>query len=77
MRALQSRRESGEGWTSSGGSARFRKTLAGSVLAAAMVLSMTPAVAQAAEVNLTPGPTIIAASGAFAIVAGLVRRVRR
>ena len=43
-----------------GGTARRLKRFGVPGLALAMVLSMSPAVAQAAEVDLTPGPTIIA-----------------
>jgi hypothetical protein len=63
MRSVQSSRQSGGASSVSDESGRRRpllKLFAAPALALAMVLSMSPAVAQAAEVDLTPGPTIVA-----------------
>ena len=63
MRALQVSRQPGGAWSESADSPRqapLLKLIAALVLALAMVLRMSPAVAQADEVDLTPGPTIIA-----------------
>src|SRR5690349_14971362 len=43
-----------------GGQTRMLKPFAAAGLALAMLLSMAPAAAQADEVDLTPGPTILA-----------------
>ena len=57
MRVLQLRRQPGG---ASGVRAGLLKPVAAVVLALAMVLSMSPVTAQAAEVDLTPGPTVVA-----------------
>lgn len=61
MRALQLSRRSGESpGGSSGSHARLLKPLVSLGLGLAMVLSVAPVAAQAEDVDLTPGPTVIA-----------------
>jgi hypothetical protein len=61
MRALQLRRRAGANTgVSSAGRTRLLRPLAASGLALAMVLSAAPVAAQADEVDLIPGPTVIA-----------------
>ena len=63
IRALQLHRQPGGAAGKSADGARHAplfKLVAAPAIALAMVLSMSPAVAQADEVDLTPGPTIIA-----------------
>jgi hypothetical protein len=63
MRALQLSRRSGgaPGWSGGSGShARLLKPFVALGLALAMVLSVAPVAAQAEDVDLTPGPTVIA-----------------
>lgn len=60
-RALQLSRQSGEALGGSSGShARLLKPFVALGLAVAMVLSVAPVAAQAEDVDLTPGPTVIA-----------------
>lgn len=61
MRALQLDRQPGGAWGRSGGSSHaLLKLAAALVLALAMVLSMSLVSARADDVNLTPGPTVVA-----------------
>lgn len=63
MRDLQVDRQPGGAWAKSPDGARqapLFKVIAALALAVAMVLTMSPTVAQADEVDLTPGPTIVA-----------------
>ncbi len=57
MRALQAGRQTGGTWT---GPAPLFRPVAALVLALAMVLGMSAVAARADEVDLTPGPTVVA-----------------
>ena len=61
MRELQVSREPGGAWDrSADGRSRLLKLAAAVMLALAMVLSMSAVAARADEVDLTPGPTVVA-----------------